>query len=336
MQELLNYKLPNELIAKYPEKNCTDAKLLHIEKEGKNLHKKKISDLIDILQPGDCLVINDTKVLKAQFNGNKITGGKVHCQIDKIINKFEAIVFLKSSKAPKKHDSVKFNENISLIVQEQHHTRFLVKFNKPITDIMQTIGTMPIPPYLKRAAEEIDNSRYQTCFAKNPGAVAAPTAGLHFNQDLLTKLEKKNVNIAKITLHVGAGTFEPITENQIKSGKLHAEKVIISQETCDIWYETRKTNKKIIAVGSTCLRALESAFYKDRIQPFNQETDILIQPGYKFKAADALMTNFHLPGSSLLLLVAAFNGIDNTQTAYDIAIKQNFRFFSYGDAMLIY
>ena len=336
MQELLNYNLPNELIAKYPEKNCTDAKLLYIEKDNKNLHQKKISDLTTIFQPGDCLIINDTKVLKAQFNGHKLTGGKVHCQIDRIINKFEAIVFLKSSKAPKKDEAIKFDQEISLVVQEQEHTRFLVKFNKPIHDIMQAIGTMPIPPYLKRAAEEIDNSRYQTCFATHPGAVAAPTAGLHFNQDLLTKLKEKGVNIAKITLHVGAGTFEPITAKQIESGKLHAEKVIISQETCDIWYNTRKNNKKIIAVGSTCLRALESAFDKDKIHPFNQETDILIQPGYKFKAADALMTNFHLPGSSLLLLVAAFNGIDNTQTAYDIAIKQNFRFFSYGDAMLIY
>ena len=335
MQELLNYHLPESLIAKYPKHEPTSAKMLAITRGSSEIEHKHISDLTNILKPGDCLVINDTKVIPAQMNGHKKTGAKVHCQIDKIIDDYNAIVFLKTNKAPKTGDIIYFEKNINLQVIEQNKSRFKVKFNIQISKVLDQIGLPPIPPYLKRAVETIDYTRYQTCFAKNPGAVAAPTAGLHFTKDLLNKLKNHGIIIVNLTLHVGAGTFEPVTEAQIKSGKLHQEDVIVDQKLCSTLQKVKSQGNKVIAVGSTCLRALESAYKNNKVEPYNGPTDLLIQPGYKFQAVDGILTNFHLPGSSLLLLVAAFNSTDKTLAAYNTAIENNYRFFSYGDCMLI-
>lgn len=334
-QELLKYQLPEQLIAKYPLDDPLDAKMLKLDKKTSQTIDNKITDITKYLNPGDCLVVNDTKVIPARLCGKKSTSGKVYCQLDKIINAHEAIVFLRANKAPKVGQQVHFEHNIYLTVLSKNHTRFKVKFNFTINEVLTTIGLPPIPPYLKRSPEKIDTIRYQTCYANEPGAVAAPTAGLHFTTNLIQELKSHGVKIAKLTLHVGAGTFEPVTDEQIKSGKLHSEQIIVSPELCHTWQQTKKSGNKVIAVGTTCVRALESAYHNNCLQPMNGETSLLIKPGYKFQAIDGMLTNFHLPGSSLLLLIAAFYGVEKTVAAYQYAINNNYRFFSYGDCMLI-
>jgi len=336
MNELLNYTLPENLIAKYPTPERSNAKMLRLYRNNSSIVNNHIGDLINYLEPGDCLVINNTKVIPAQLNGYKTTKGQVHCQIDKIINTYEAIVFLKANRAPKIEEKIYFSEAIYLVIKEKNNSRYKAAFNTPIDNVLKELGSPPIPPYLKRAAEPIDKIRYQTCFAETPGAVAAPTAGLHFDEELLLKLKAKGISIAKITLHVGAGTFETLKPEQLKTGKLHSETIIVDQNFCDIYNKTKKNNKKVIAVGTTSVRTLETIAQPNQaLLPFTGETDLLIQPGYKFKAIDGLLTNFHLPKSSLLLLISAFYGIEKTLAAYQYAIENDYRFFSYGDCMLL-
>ena len=331
----IEFKLPEHAIAQYPCEQRTHARMLHLKRHHTHHTDQHVYDLPQHLRPGDCLVINNTQVVPAQFNGRKTTGGKIHCQLDRCISTHQAILFIKSSHAPAPQDTLIFDEQITATVLSKEHTRFTVQFNQPVQTVLNTIGQPPIPPYLKRPAEPIDRMRYQTCFAQHPGAVAAPTAGLHFDDALLNTLKQQDITVAELTLHVGAGTFEPINETHLSSGKLHAEHFEITHALSKTWDTTRRNGGRIIAVGTTCVRALESAYHEGQLLPQSSETQCFIRPGYTFQAIDGLLTNFHLPGSSLLYLVEAFTGRKSLETAYTHAIQHQYRFYSYGDCMLI-
>lgn len=335
--EAFDFNLPEKLIAQNPLKKRDASRLLVLNKHTKSLSNKKFTDFTDLLNPEDLLIFNDTRVIKARLFGKKLTGGKVEIMIERIIDNHHALAHLKTSKKIIPHTTFHISKEIVVEVIEKKDGIFLIQFNSDLNayEILEQYGNVPLPSYIERNPDESDEERYQTIFAKMKGAVAAPTAGLHFTEEIFKVLDKNKIKYTFLTLHVGAGTFQPVREENVNEHKMHSELFNIPNETIQMIKEAQSRNGRIIAIGTTVLRALETAFSSKVIKPGFKETSIFIKPGYEFKIVDALLTNFHLPKSTLFILVCAFSGHDTMKKLYQHAIKHQYRFFSYGDAMFI-
>lgn len=334
-----SYELPAELIAAYPSVQRTDSRLLCLNKSLGSVAHKKFKDLLDFIHPGDLLILNDTQVIPARLFANKTTGGKVEILIERILDKKRVLAHLKSSKSLKIGTKIILENGISLEILSRNDNLFELLFLVDVPSILEllnTIGHIPLPPYLQRPDELFDWERYQTVFASSPGAIAAPTAGLHFDENLLTELHAKGVTIAFITLHVGSGTFQPIRTECLEDHHMHTEYVTVNESVCEQIKRTKQNKKRVIAVGTTTVRSLETAALSGVVEAFTGDTSLFIYPGFKFRCVDALITNFHLPQSTLLMLVSAFAGYKQVMAIYKQAIDLHYRFFSYGDAMWIY
>ncbi len=332
-----SFDLPEKLIAQKPCAERTASRLLVLNRESGEIVDQQFSSIVDLLAEGDLLVMNDTRVIRARLFGQKETGGKVEVLIERVLDDHHVLAQIKASKSPKAGTKIQFGQSCSATVTGRQDDLFEVKFDTTVWDLMEAIGHIPLPPYITREDSEFDVERYQTVFAEKEGAVAAPTAGLHFDQDLLDQLRKKGVQFAQVTLHVGAGTFQPMRVDNLEDHKMHSEIIEVSEAVCDQIKETQKQGGRVIALGTTTVRALESASQNNaEIVPFSGETNIFIYPGYEFRSVDAMITNFHLSESTLLMLVCAFAGQEKMMNAYGHAVDQKYRFFSYGDAMFIY
>ena len=330
-----DYLLPPELIAQTPLAARSDSRLLVLT--GETLTDKTFSDLPDLVGPGDLLVFNDTRVIHARLHGVKETGGQIEVLVERAIGPHEALAQVRSSKSPRAGSRLRLADAFDVTVLGRVGEFFHLRFpdDEDLTALLERHGKLPLPPYIDRAADNHDESRYQTVYARESGSVAAPTAGLHFDAALLAKLEQRGARAAWLTLHVGAGTFQPVRVNQLDEHRMHCERYVIPQETVEAIAATRAAGGRVIAVGTTSLRALEGAAQEGALEAGSGETEIYILPGFRFKVADALITNFHLPKSTLLMLVSAFAGYDTMRQAYAHAVAQSYRFFSYGDAMFI-
>lgn len=332
-----NYLLPEELIARYPLNQRTESRLLSLASSGQIGHHI-FSELPDLLKSNDVLIFNNTRVIPARLFANKLTGAKVEILIERILESNFAFAHLKTNKSIKLPCKLKLTDEIYITVWERHEGLFKLEFHsdKTVRTLLTEFGSIPLPNYLNRQVEESDNERYQTVYAENEGAIAAPTAGLHFDQFLLDSLQKKGIKLGFITLHVGAGTFKPVSVENIIDHRMHAEILEISPAVCDLINKSKSQGSRIIAIGTTTVRALESAMQnKEYLSPYSGETNIFIYPGYRFRCIDALITNFHLPKSSLLMLVCALGGYEEVMNSYQVAIQSGYRFFSYGDAMFL-
>jgi len=327
-----DFELPGELIARYPTPDRRDSRLLIV---GHQLEDRSFADLIEFLAPGDLLVFNDTRVIRARLRGVKDTGGKVEMLVERTLSENECMAQVRASKSPKPGSTLSLPGDASAIVLGREADMYHLRLSEEILPFLEAHGEVPLPPYLDRDEESADAERYQTVYAAQPGAVAAPTAGLHFDQQMLDETRDRGIRHARVTLHVGAGTFQPLREEQVEHNRLHAERLIVGADAAAAVRETRDAGGRVIAVGTTSVRALEAASVDNEIGPFDGETDLFIRPGYSFRSVDAMLTNFHLPRSSLLLLVSAFAGRERILGAYQHAVAEHYRFFSYGDAMLI-
>ena len=333
-----DFNLPPELIAQYPLTERRDSRLLTLSKSGAINHQRFV-DLKGFLKPGDLLVVNDTQVIPARLLGHKSTGGQVEVLVERIVDEHQALAHVRASKAPKPGALLIFAEGIQVEVRGRQGDLFHLHFlnETPVLEVLNRIGHIPLPPYIERQDENLDLTRYQTVFAQQAGAVAAPTAGLHFDEDFLVELEQMGVELAYVTLHVGAGTFQPVRVTDISQHVMHSEWMQLSAAVCEKITQVKAAGKRVIAIGTTVVRCLESAAQQSLpLKPYSGETAIFIYPGFEFKVVDALVTNFHLPGSTLLMLVSALVGKEHILRAYQAAIAEKYRFFSYGDAMLIY
>lgn len=334
--DLFDFSLPEELIAKYPLKVRTQSRLLCLDRQSGSVSHKNFTALEEFLQPGDLLVLNNSRVIPARMLGHKASGGKVEILVERIVNTQEILAHVKASKSPKTGTQIQVkNHNIEVLGRQDElfHLKFLS--DDSALDIIETVGEMPLPPYMQRSAEENDTERYQTVYSDPKGSVAAPTAGLHFDTDFLNRLKEKGVNIEYVTLHVGAGTFQPVRCDNILEHKMHYERLTVPQKVVDAVTVTKNAGKRVIAVGTTSVRSLETAAQTGTLKPYEGESNLFIYPGYEFKCVDGLITNFHLPKSTLLMLVCAFAGRLETLAAYLEAIQQQYRFYSYGDAMFV-
>ncbi len=330
-----HYHLPQELIAQYPTERRGDSRLLCLNGDSGKVADRMFVDLPELLQAGDLLVFNDTKVIPARMYGQKQTGGKVEVLVERLLDAHRALVHLRSSKSPKSGSRISVGAAELEVIGRQGDLFELVSHDQEMMDLMDGHGHMPLPPYIQRDDETMDLDRYQTVYAERPGAVAAPTAGLHFDQDMLQRLFDIGVQATKVTLHVGAGTFQPVRVQNLDEHEMHSELVNVGQDVCAAVAATRERGGRVVAVGTTSVRSLEAASANGKLQPFNGDTKIFIRPGSRFNTVDAMLTNFHLPESTLLMLVAAFAGYDHVMEAYKHAVEQRYRFFSYGDAMFI-
>jgi S-adenosylmethionine:tRNA ribosyltransferase-isomerase len=330
-----NFDLPKELIAQHPTKNRTNSRLLALDKETGKTEDLGFTDIIKFLNKGDLLVFNNTKVIPARLFGQKSTGGKAEVFIERLLDDNSAIAFLKASKSPKLGMSIFFDDKIVKPTAKKGMFYLIETQDCSLTELMDTHGHMPLPPYIQRQDEIDDKDRYQTVYAKEKGAVAAPTAGLHFDEELLKKIKDKGINSAYVTLHVGAGTFQPVKTDSINDHIMHKEWLQVKPEVAELVKQTKARGNKVIAVGTTAVRCLETAAMSGEITDYTGDTNIFIYPGYKFKVVDSLLTNFHLPESTLIMLVSAKCGRKNTLNAYQHAVEEKYRFFSYGDAMFI-
>ncbi len=334
-----SFDLPDELIARYPLEQRSASRLLHLDAEGQ-YQDHQFTDILDLLNEGDLLVLNDTKVMKARLKGKRASGGAVEVLVERMMDQFIAHCHIKASNSPKAGAELFIGPDaVKVTVQGRHENLFVVEFSQPILDVLDKYGALPIPPYFNREAEEIDTLRYQTVF-NDPtklASVAAPTASLHFDEDLLKKLKEKGIQKTFVTLHVGAGTFLPVRTNDIENHIMHSEWCQVSDESMALIKATKERGNKVIAVGTTATRATESAAQANggELKSWTGDTQIFIYPGYEFKVVDRLITNFHLPESTLLMLVSALSNRDNILNAYKHAVDSKYRFFSYGDAMLI-
>ena len=331
------FDLPNELIARFPLAQRSASRLLSVQADSGAIEHGQFTDLIDKLEQGDLLVFNNTKVIPARLYGEKASGGKLEALIERVLDEHQALVHLRSSRSPKVGSRILL-EGYEAEVTARQGALFQLRFlaAQPVLAILQEVGHMPLPPYMERADQDSDRERYQTVYAKTPGAVAAPTAGLHFDEALLAALQAKGVNFAFVTLHVGAGTFQPVKVESLTEHQMHSEYIEVSAEVVSAVQATRAAGKKVVAVGTTSVRSLESASRHGEIAPFQGDSDIFIYPGYQFKSVDAIITNFHLPESTLIMLVSAFAGRESILQAYQQAVAEQYRFFSYGDAMYLY
>jgi len=332
-----DYFLPDELIARYPLAERGASRLLHVDGVAGALRDSLFAALPDLFRAGDLLVFNDTRVIKARLLGEKDSGGRVEALVERILDEHEALVFIRASKSPKPGGTLRFAGVCEARVLGRRDDLFHLAFDPAhsVLEWLERLGEVPLPPYLERAAEAADDARYQTVYAREPGAVAAPTAGLHFDEPMLQTLRAQGVHTAFVTLHVGAGTFQPVRVEQVAEHQMHSERFVVPAETVAAVAGTRATGGRVCAVGTTSLRALESAARHGELRAGEDETDLFITPGYRFRVVERLITNFHLPRSTLLMLVSAFGGMDLLRRAYAHAVAARYRFFSYGDAMLI-
>nr|Q47AX4.1 RecName: Full=S-adenosylmethionine:tRNA ribosyltransferase-isomerase; AltName: Full=Queuosine biosynthesis protein QueA [Dechloromonas aromatica RCB] len=334
-----DFPLPPELIAQHPAAERRGSRLLHVC--GEQLVDRRFADLPTLLKAGDLLVFNDTRVIKARFFGQKDTGGQVEIMLERIVDATHAICQVRASKAPKAGSTMRLADAFTVKMTGRAGADgdfFALELAEPgdFWELSERYGKLPLPPYIEHPAEGTDETRYQTVYAREPGAVAAPTAGLHFDEDMLATLQAQGINTAFLTLHVGAGTYRPMRVEKIADHRMHSERFEIPPATADAITTTRAAGGQVIAVGTTSLRALESAGNEDgTVQVGGAETSIFITPGYRFQVVDRLITNFHLPKSTLLMLVSAFAGYDHIRAAYAHAVAERYRFFSYGDAMLL-
>ncbi|MDG4550963.1 MAG: tRNA preQ1(34) S-adenosylmethionine ribosyltransferase-isomerase QueA [Candidatus Contendobacter sp.] len=331
------YDLPPELIAQQPPARRGDSRLLTLDGASGALGDQWFRELPDLLRPGDLLVLNDTRVIPARLFGQKASGGRVEVLVERLLDERRALVHLHASKPPKPGGALRFDVGFAATVLGRRGELFEIGLDgdEPWLALLERHGQTPLPPYIRRAPTPQDRERYQTVYARRPGAVAAPTAGLHFDQFLLNQLTQWGVEQAFVTLHVGAGTFQPVRVERIEEHVMHGEWIEVSGEVRDRIDATRTRGGRVVAVGTTVARALETAAQTGQIQPWRGETRLFIYPGYRFRCVDALITNFHLPESTLLMLVAAFAGRAETLNAYRHAIERRYRFFSYGDAMFV-
>ncbi len=330
-----DFSLPETLIAQHPPEQRGASRLLHVH-DGV-LHDENFSDLIHKVNSGDVLVLNDTRVIRARLFGNKRSGGQIEVLVERVLNEHEVLAQVRASKSPRAGSYLQLAGKLEVEVLGRSGEFFHLRFcsDEPVLELLERHGRLPLPPYITHAAESEDEERYQTVFSREAGAVAAPTAGLHFDEVMLQALTDKGVKIAYVTLHVGAGTFQPVRAELVSEHVMHSECYEIPQATADVIAEARAAGGRVIAVGTTSLRALESAAQGGTLKAGTGETRIFITPGYRFRVVDVLLTNFHLPKSTLLMLVSAFGGMDEIRAAYRHAVEQEYRFFSYGDAMLI-
>ncbi|PFH27122.1 MULTISPECIES: tRNA preQ1(34) S-adenosylmethionine ribosyltransferase-isomerase QueA [Burkholderia] len=337
-----DFNLPPELIAQTALPDRTASRLLEVDRtvEPARLVDRRFAELPSCISPGDLLVFNDTKVLKARFFGQKASGGKIEVLIERVTGTHTALAQIRASKSPGAGTTLRLADAFDVTVGERVEPFFTLHFPEPCLTLIEQYGRLPLPPYIEHDADANDETRYQTVYASNPGAVAAPTAGLHFDQPLLAKLDAMGVERATLTLHVGAGTFQPVRVENIAEHRMHSEWYDLPQSLVDKIAATRARGGNVIAVGTTSMRALEAAARSadEAGRPLaatQAETDIFITPGYRFRVVDRLVTNFHLPKSTLLMLVSAFAGVETIRAAYQHAIDERYRFFSYGDAMLL-
>lgn len=332
-----DFNLPDELIARYPAPERTGSRLLCLDPLTGTIQHLHFQDILEKLTPRDLLVFNDTRVIPARLFGKKETGGQIEILVERIEEGNCALCHVRASKSPKPGTKILLDEQVVLEMVERQGDLFRLRFpqDSSVLSVLHRIGQMPLPPYIDREVQVTDRERYQTVYGKKEGAVAAPTAGLHFDQPLLDAIREKGIRTCFVTLHVGAGTFQPVRVERIEDHQMHSELAEVSSEVCELVAETRANGGRVIAVGTTSVRALESASRSGELRPFTGETDIFIYPGYRFRSVDALITNFHLPRSTLLMLVSAFAGRERILQAYAEAVKEQYRFFSYGDAMFI-
>ena len=336
-----NYHLPEHLIAQFPTEKRSDSRLLKVLK-GRDIEDAKFTDICCELKPGDLLVLNNTKVVPARFYGRKDTGGKLEVLLERVLSETRFLAQIKSSKSPKAGQSLIADNDpeAQLVVIGRRATFFEVdvKVNGSLLDWFDKVGELPLPPYIDRSAHKDDQDRYQTVFAARKGAVAAPTAGLHYDDALLESIKAKGIEVATVTLHVGAGTYQAVRAEDVEEHEMHKEFIEVDASVCDAIIKCKKRGGRVVAVGTTVIRSLETAAHsagKKLIEPFSGDTNIFIYPGFKFKVVDLLQTNFHLPQSTLMMLVSAFAGTERIRSAYQHAIEKQYRFFSYGDAMLL-
>jgi S-adenosylmethionine:tRNA ribosyltransferase-isomerase len=331
-----DYVLPTELIAQFPQSNRSGSRLLHIDSHGQPIDRFFI-DLTSLLKPNDLLVFNNTRVIKARLHGRKATGGVVEVLIERVTGTTTALAHVKASKTPPIGTDLILADAITVKVMGRSDDLFDLSFDQPVLDALDHYGEVPLPPYIQHSADDDDAQRYQTVYAKVPGAVAAPTAGLHFDEAILEKLQASGVQSTFVTLHVGAGTFQPVRDNDLSKHIMHSEWYTLSPETVDAVARARQLGGRVIAVGTTSVRALESSAqaHNGQLTACSGDTQLFIQPGFNWQIVDAMVTNFHLPQSTLLMLVSAFIGLDTMKAAYAHAIESRYRFFSYGDAMFL-
>ncbi|MEO8157041.1 MAG: tRNA preQ1(34) S-adenosylmethionine ribosyltransferase-isomerase QueA [Betaproteobacteria bacterium] len=330
-----DYELPPELIAQFPPPERSSARMLHLDGRTGTCSDRRFAELPEFVRADDLFVFNDTRVIKARLLGVRATGGKVEALIERVVAPRRALAMLRASHAPSPGQVILFGGKAKAVVVERRENFFLLEFDAAVLSVLDSLGEVPLPPYIERPAGTDDLARYQTVYARHPGAVAAPTAGLHFDQAMLDRIVACGAHLAFVTLHVGAGTFQPVRESQVDMHVMHSEHYSVSEETTQAIEEARGRGGRITAVGTTSLRALEAASQSGRLVSGSGETRLFIRPGYRFRKVDRLLTNFHLPRSTLLMLVSAFAGIEHIRVAYQHAIDARYRFFSYGDAMLI-
>lgn len=332
-----DFELPDGLIAQHPPAVRGSSRLLVALPECP-LQDRHFADVLEYVEPGDVLVFNNTKVMKARLFGQKASGGKIEALIERVLDHQTALAHIRSSKSPKAGTELVFEGDVRAVMVERVGELFCLRFDghQTVYELLEQNGHLPLPPYIERAADDTDDSRYQTVYAKYQGAVAAPTAGLHFTDEILAALKAKGVHLAEVTLHVGAGTFQPVRVHNIAEHKMHSEWFEVPSETVAIIEAAKARGNKVWSVGTTSMRALESAAREHgRLQAGQGDTDIFITPGYRFRVIDRLITNFHLPKSTLLMLVSAFSGMAPIREVYRHAVAHQYRFFSYGDAMIL-
>lgn len=334
-----SFDLPDELIARYPMAQRNASRLLTLDGNSGALGDKQFTDLLGMINSGDLMVFNNTRVIPARMFGQKASGGKLEILVERMLDDKRILAHVRSSKSPKVDSLIHLDGGYQMKMVARHDTLFELELLSELTilEVLEAVGHMPLPPYIDRPDEDADKERYQTVYNQNPGAVAAPTAGLHFDDAMLDALKAKGVNVAFVTLHVGAGTFQPVRVDTILEHKMHSEWANVPQDVVDLIAQTKAAGKRVVAVGTTSVRSLESAARASlgEFKAFSGDTDIFIYPGYEFQVVDAMVTNFHLPESTLIMLVSAFAGFDHVMAAYQHAITQKYRFFSYGDAMFV-
>ncbi|UUC49144.1 tRNA preQ1(34) S-adenosylmethionine ribosyltransferase-isomerase QueA [Pseudomonas citronellolis] len=330
-----HFDLPEALIARHPLAERRASRLLVLDGPSGALSHRHFADLLEYLRPGDLMVFNNTRVIPARLFGQKESGGKLEILVERVLDSRRVLAHVRSSKSPKPGSKILIDGGAEAQMLQRHDALFELGFAEDVLPLLERVGHMPLPPYIDRPDEAADRERYQTVYAERAGAVAAPTAGLHFDEGLLAAIREKGVDTAFVTLHVGAGTFQPVRVEKIEDHHMHSEWLEVGQDVVDAVAACRARGGRVIAVGTTSVRSLESAARDGQLKPFSGDTDIFLYPGRPFHVVDALVTNFHLPESTLLMLVSAFAGYPQTMAAYAAAVEHEYRFFSYGDAMFI-
>ncbi len=330
-----HFDLPDALIARHPLAERRSSRLLVLDGASGALAHRQFADLLEYLRPGDLMVFNNTRVIPARLFGQKASGGKLEVLVERVLDSHRVLAHVRSSKSPKPGSLIHIEGGGEAEMVARHDALFELRFSEEVLPLLERVGHMPLPPYIDRADDAADRERYQTVYAERAGAVAAPTAGLHFDESLLTAIRDKGVDTAFVTLHVGAGTFQPVRVERIEDHHMHREWLEVDQSVVDAVAACKARGGRVIAVGTTSVRSLESAARDGELKAFSGDTDIFIYPGRPFHVVDALVTNFHLPESTLLMLVSAFAGYPETMAAYAEAVREQYRFFSYGDAMFI-